>query len=52
MTSWAFASLSVSAGRFHFASIVASTEVWSWITLVTPPGAEYGETTIAGTRGP
>jgi len=52
MTSLALASRSVSAGRFHLRSIVASTEVWSCTTLVTPPGLEYGETTTAGTRGP
>jgi hypothetical protein len=28
-TGFAFASRSVSAGRFHFASIVARTDVWS-----------------------
>ena len=48
----ALASRLVSAGTFHLLSIVASTEVWSWTTFVTPPGLEYGEMTIAGTRGP
>lgn len=40
MTVAALASRRVSAGRFHLASIVASTEVWSWTTLVTPLGLE------------
>ena len=52
MTVAALASRSVSAGRFHLCSIVARIEVWSWTTLLTPPGLEYGETTTAGTLGP
>jgi len=48
----AFASRNVMAGRFHFGSIVASTEVWSWTTLLTAWGRAYGETTTAGTRSP
>jgi hypothetical protein len=39
----ALASRSVSAGRFQLASMVASTEVWSCTTLVTPPGAARGD---------
>src|SRR2546428_7195252 len=48
---FALASRYVSRGRFHLASIVASTEVWSWTTFVTAFGLEYGEATTAGTRG-
>src|SRR5207244_212435 len=51
-TVFALASRYVSRGRFHLASIVASTEVWSWTTFVTAFGLEYGEATTAGTRGP
>ena len=40
MTVAALASRLVRAGRFHLASIVARTEVWSWKTLVTPFGIE------------
>ena len=40
MTVAALASRLVSAGRFHLCSIVASTEVWSYTMLLTPPGFE------------
>jgi hypothetical protein len=43
----AFASRLVSAGRFHFAWIVASTEVWSWTTSVVLPGLGVGEGTAS-----